>query len=246
MSVTDHLEELRWRIIRCVIYIAAASAVSLFFTEKILYIIKLPSQNIIENFLILKPAQSIAIYIKIAFFSGLAAAALPIWYELFAFIKPAALKEQNISAIKWMFSAFVLFVSGMLFTYFVILPKAIGFLMGLSQNLTGTPNQITLTSYVSFVAALIFCGGTIFQIPLMVYILTKLDLITPKLLAGKRKEAYFVLCIIAAVITPTTDVFSMALFICPMIILYEFGVILSKTVYKKRIVPGGEVYEQKD
>ncbi|MDR1195844.1 MAG: twin-arginine translocase subunit TatC [Endomicrobium sp.] len=246
MTVTDHLEELRWRIIRCIIYIVAASAVSLFFTEQILNIIKFPSKDIIENFLILKPAESIAIYVKTAFFAGLAVAALPVFYELFAFIKPAASKEQNISAIKWVISAFILFISGILFAYFLVLPKAISFLMGLSQGLTGTPSQITLTSYVSFVCALVFCGGIIFQIPLMAYILTKLDLITPKLLAGKRKEAYFALCVAAAVITPTTDAFSMALFVVPMILLYEIGVIISKTVYKKRIVPGGEVYEQKN
>ena len=116
--------------------------------------------------------------------------------------------------------------------------------MNLSQGLTGTPAQITLTSYVSFVCALAFCGGMIFQIPLAAYILTKFGFITPKLLSGRRKEAYFVLIAASAVITPTTDAFSMMLFSVPMIILYEFGVIISKAVYKK--VPGGEAYEQKD
>lgn len=72
MSVTDHLEELRWRIIRCIIYVIVAAGVSLIFTEEILNIIKLPSKGLIENFLILKPAESIAIYIKTALFAGLA------------------------------------------------------------------------------------------------------------------------------------------------------------------------------
>ncbi|MCL1972281.1 MAG: twin-arginine translocase subunit TatC [Endomicrobia bacterium] len=245
MSVTDHLEELRWRLIRSGIYVIAASLVALFFTEQILAIIKYPSKGIIESFLILKPTESIAIYIKTAFFAGLAVAALPIFYEFFSFIKPAA-QEHNSSVTKWVFSAFLLFVSGVLFSYFFVIPQAVGFLMNLSQGLTGTPAQITLTSYVSFVCALVFCGGMIFQIPLIAYIFTKFGLITPSLLAGKRKEAYFALCVIAAVITPTTDAFSMMLFVVPMIILYEIGVFISKAVYKKRIAPGGEVYEQKN
>jgi sec-independent protein translocase protein TatC len=78
------------------------------------------------------------------------------------------------------------------------------------------------------------------------YILTKFGFITPALLSGKRKEAYFALCVIAAVITPTTDVFSLGLFAVPMMLLYEIGIFISKTVYKKRVFPGGEVYEQKD
>jgi sec-independent protein translocase protein TatC len=246
MSVTGHLEELRWRLIRSIIYVVAASCAALFFTDKILEIIKFPSKGLIESFLILKPAESVTIYIKTALFPGFAAAALPVFLEFFSFIKPAASAEQSSSAIKWGFSAFILFVGGILFSYFLVLPKAISFLMNLSQGLTGTPAQITLTSYVSFVCAVVFCGGLIFQIPLVSYILTKLGLVTPKLLTGKRKEAYFALCVIAAVITPTTDIFSLALFVAPMIALYEFGVIISKTVYKKRIVPGGEVYEQKD
>lgn len=246
MSVSDHLEELRWRIIRCVIYVAAATAAALFFTGEILYIIKFPSKGIIESFLILKPTESIAIYIKTAFFSGLIAASLPIFAEFFNFIKPAASKDQSVSAIKWILSAFILFAVGILFSYFLVLPKAITFLMNLSYGLTQTPAQITLTSYVSFVCALVFCGGMIFQIPLVSYILTKIGMITPGDMSGKRKESYFALCVIAAVITPTTDAFSMLLFVVPMIILYEIGILLSKAVYKKRIVPGGEVYEQKD
>ena len=246
MSMTEHLEELRWRLIRSAAYIVIAACAALVFTEQILAVLKYPSKGIIESFLILKPAESIAIYIKTAFFTGVAVSAFPIFWEFFGFIKPAASQESGSSVIKWVFSAFLLFVVGILFSYFIVLPKAIAFLMNLSQGLTGTPAQITLTSYISFVCALLFCGGMIFQIPLIAYILTRFGLITPKLLTGRRKEAYFVLVVTAAFITPTTDAFSMMLFVVPMIILYEIGVLISKAVYKKRIVKGGEVYEQQN
>ena len=254
MSVTGHLEELRWRIIRSVIYVLAASIVALVFADNILYILKLPSKGLIDSFLILKPAESIAIYMKTAIFSGLAIAALPVFWEFFGFVKPAAFQAplpadsngQNLSAAKWVITAFLLFVLGILFVYFIVLPAAIAFLMNLSQGLTGgMPAQITLTSYVSFVCALLFCGGMIFQIPLMAFILTKIGMITPGLLSSKRKEAYFSLVVLAAVITPTTDAFSLGLFVLPMIALYEVGVLFSKAVYKSQIVKGGEVYEQR-
>ncbi|MCL2485605.1 MAG: twin-arginine translocase subunit TatC [Endomicrobia bacterium] len=244
MSVTGHLEELRWRLIRCAAYIIFASLVAFIFVDKILYILKLPSKDLIENFLILKPAEAVTIYIKTAVFAGFSVAILPIFWELFSFVKPAIDKSQNGSVIKWVTAAFTLFVCGVLFIYFIVLTPAISFLMNLSQGLIHSPVQLTLSSYISFVCALLFCGGIIFQIPLLAFILTKIGLITPRLLSSKRKEAYFGLVVFAAVITPTTDAFSLGLFVFPMIILYEIGIIFSKIVYKSKILPGGEVYEQ--
>jgi sec-independent protein translocase protein TatC len=223
--------------------VLAASVIALFFADKILYILKLPSKNHIESFLILKPAEAVTIYIKTAIFSGFAVAILPVFWEFFSFIKPAAEKQSG-SVLRWVVSAFFLFAAGIIFVYLIVLPKAIAFLMSLSQGLTGVAPQITLTSYISFVCALLFCGGMIFQIPLAAFILTKLEIITPKFMSSKRKEAYFGLCVLAAVITPTTDAFSMALFVAPMILLYEIGIIFSKIVYNSKIVAGGEVYEQ--
>ncbi|MCL2335213.1 MAG: twin-arginine translocase subunit TatC [Endomicrobia bacterium] len=254
MNVTEHLDELRSRLIRSAVYILAASAVALYFANDILYVLKLPSKGLIEGFLVLKPVESIGIYMKTAIFSGLAAAALPVFWEFFSFVKPAISEggsaagdssEQNLSVLKWVAIAFTLFVSGVVFIYFIVLRPAISFLMSLSQGLTGTAPQITLTSYISFVCAMLFCGGMIFQIPLISFILTKIGVITPKLMSSKRKEAYFALCVFAAVVTPTTDAFSMALFVAPMIVLYEVGILFSKTVYKKKVFPGGEVYESK-
>jgi len=256
MSVTDHLEELRRRLIRSAVYIIAASLIALYFAENILYALKLPSKGLVEGFLVLKPAESIGIYMKTALFSGLAAAALPVFWEFFSFVKPAIREEAAFSSdgsavgreksvLKWVAAAFSLFAVGIAFVYFIALRPAFSFLMKLSQGLTGTAPQITLTSYISFVCAFLLCGGLIFQIPIIAYILTKIGVITPKMMSSKRKEAYFALCVFAAVFAPTPDAFSMALFVAPMILLYEIGILFSKAVYNKKIVPGGEVYETK-
>ncbi|MDR2860257.1 MAG: twin-arginine translocase subunit TatC [Elusimicrobiota bacterium] len=242
MTVLGHLEELRWGIIRCIIYIVLMSCIALFFADRILEIIKYPSKNLIDGFLILKPAESITIYMKTVIFSGIIAAAPAIMREFFHFIKPAAGAKQSLSVSLYVLTAFSLFIMGAVFVYFIVLPKAISFLMSLSVGLTGTLAQITLTSYVSFVFALLLCGGLIFQIPLAAFILTKIGLLTPQFLTSRRKEAYFILVVFAAVITPTTDAFSMIMFVIPMILLYEIGIVFSKAVYKSQLKKIGEDY----
>jgi len=245
MTISQHLEEMRIRIIRCIVYVLIGAFAAMFFLDTILYILKLPSKDLINNFLILKPAESITIYIKTALFSGLIAAIPFIFLEIFNFIKPAS-NNKNEYVLKWAFIAFFLFICGGVFVYFAVLPKAIAFLMFLSKGLTNSQVQITLSSYISFTMALLLCGSLIFQIPLAAFILTKIGLINPIMLTSKRKEAYFVLIVAAAIITPTTDVFSMALFVIPMLFLYEIGVIFSKSVYKSKIFKGGEVYERQN
>ncbi|MDR3049020.1 MAG: twin-arginine translocase subunit TatC [Elusimicrobiota bacterium] len=243
MTVSQHLEEFRTRLIRCIIFVLMSAILAFYFSDEILYILKLPSKGLIENFLILKPAESITIYLKTALFSGLIFASPLIFWEIFSFIKPAV-GAKDISILKWAAIAFLLFVCGGAFVYWTVLSKAIAFLTFLSKGLTDSAIQITLSSYISFTMALLLCGAGIFQIPLAAFILTKIGLITPKMLISKRKEAYFALIIAAAVITPTTDVFSLALFVVPMIILYEVGVIFSKTVHKKNMFKGEKAYEE--
>ncbi|MDR0823341.1 MAG: twin-arginine translocase subunit TatC [Endomicrobium sp.] len=243
MTVAGHLEEMRSRIIRCIVFVLITTVLAMVFADDILYILKLPSKDLIENFLILKPAESITIYIKTALFAGIVAASPLIFWEVFQFVQPAASGAQT-SILKWALIAFLLFICGGCFIYFVVLPKAIAFLMLLSEGLTDSTVQITLSSYISFTIALLLCGAGIFQIPLAAFILTKIGLIKPQMMTAKRKEAYFALIVAAAVITPTTDVFSMGLFVIPMLLLYEIGIIFSKAVYKKNIFKGEKVYEE--
>jgi sec-independent protein translocase protein TatC len=249
MSVIGHLEELRRRTIWCIAYVLLASLISMIFTDKILYILKLPSKNLINNFLILKPAESVTIYLKTALFCGLVVSAPLIFIQLFKFIEPAineSLNGKKFFVLKWTFIASILFISGAVFSYFAVLPKALSFLMFLSQGLSDSTIQIALSAYISFVIALLFCGGIIFQIPLIAFIFTKAGIITPSFLFSKRKEAYFILIVISAIITPTTDAFTMALFAVPMIILYEIGIILSKISYRSQIKIIGEVYGEQN
>jgi sec-independent protein translocase protein TatC len=245
-TILSHLEELRKGIFRCLIYVFTASLIMLFFADDIIRFLKMPSANLIESFLILRPAEPVSIYIKTALFTGITFVCPLIFWEIFKFIKPAA-PTGIVSVLRYVLSAVLLFAAGILFVYFIALPKAVGFLISLSMGLTGASAQISLGAYISFVLAMLACGGVIFQIPLAAFALTKLGILTPKFLSSKRKEAYFFLSIFAAVITPTTDIFNMALFVVPMIVLYEIGILLSKAVYKSQLKKlGGEIYAQEN
>jgi sec-independent protein translocase protein TatC len=114
-------------------------------------------------------------------------------------------------------------------------------LIGISRAIA-TP-MITLNSYISFALSIIVIGGFIFEMPVISALLTRLHVITPMLLKSKRREAIFALCVIAAVVTPTTDVFNMLLFAMPMIVLFEISIVVSSIVYKIYSKdPAGEIY----
>jgi len=235
-TVLSHLEDLRWTILRACIYLFAASFISFFVVDYVIELAKLPSKEIIESFFILKPTEPVTIYFKTIIYTGLAVSFLPISYEFIKFIQPALQKEQTISVIKWSLVSFLLFVLGTLFAYFIVLPNAIKFLIDLAKHLTASSSQIALNSYLSFVFAVLLCGGLIFQIPVICAILTIFQIVSPSVLRKFRKEVFFVLCIFAAIITPTTDIFSLALFVFPMAVLYEIGIIVSGIIYKKTVV----------
>lgn len=245
MSVISHLEELRRRLFFCLVCIFVFSSLSLLFTEQILSFLKAPSKDLIKTFLILKPIESVSIYIKTALFSGLFFSAPFVFFQIFKFISPALENGANKNfALKALFISFVLFLAGIVFIYFAVLPRALSFLISLSYGLSDSSVSITLSSYISFVVSLLFCGGLIFQIPVMSFFLTKAGVLTPSFLTSKRKEAYFALIVFAAIITPTTDVFSLTLFAVPIIILYEIGAVFSKAAYKSQIKQIGEIYEK--
>jgi sec-independent protein translocase protein TatC len=239
--VLSHLEDLRWLIIRIVIYLSAASVLSFFIADIIIDYVKLPAKNTINDFLILRPTEPITIYFKTVIYSGLVISFLPICYECIKFIAPALQKEKTISIVKYSISAFVLFISGTVFSYFIVLPNTIKFLSNIAVHLTSSAPQFTLNSYFSFVFAVLLSGGIIFEIPLICAVLTALQIVSPKILKKFRKEVFFVLCVFAAIITPTTDVFSLTLFVLPMIVLYEIGIFVSAVIYKK-IVSENPIY----
>ena len=154
-------------------------------------------------------------------------------YELWRFIKPALHEQERKSATGFTFYATALFVLGLLFGYFIITPLSINFLANYQVS-SVIQNQITIDSYLSTVATLSLGTAIIFELPIVIFVLSKLGLMTPKLMRSSRRYAAVVILIIAAIVTPTPDALTMLTVSFPLFLLYELSIFVSAKVEAKR------------
>jgi sec-independent protein translocase protein TatC len=135
--------------------------------------------------------------------------------------------------LAWVFFSFVCFYGGIIFSYMVLLPAAVNFLLGFGAGIAKP--AITISRYVSFASVLLLAGGFIFQIPVVMGILTEAGIVDAQKLAASRKYAILILVTIAAVVSPTQDLFNLLLFAGPMVALYEAGIILAWIIGKRKM-----------
>jgi len=191
----------------------------------------------IENFdlklINIKMAGQFSIHISISFFTGIVLAIPYIIYEIWRFVKPALHPHEQAHTRGAVFWTSSLFLIGVLFSYFLIVPLSVLFLgsYNVSENVE---NQIALTSYISTVVSLTFAVGLVFEMPILVFFLTKVGIITPNFMRKNRRVMIVVVLIVAAIITPP-DVFSQILVSIPLLLLYEISILISKRVYKRRM-----------
>lgn len=241
LSVIGHLEELRRRLWLSIAFMAAGSVLCLVFSKDIVLFLELPARKIITGFILLKPAEIVSVYVKVALCAGCILTSPAVLHQLWLFIRPALPDEARLSFFSWAFPAAFMFLIGSAFAFWVLVPAALRFLVSLSAGMA-VP-AFTLGGYISFVLALLLLSGAMFEMPVAAAALTLARVITPSLLRAWRKEAYFSLCIIAAVLTPTSDVFNMLLFALPMIALYEASIAVSVLVQRSMILhPSEEAY----
>lgn len=177
-------------------------------------------------------------HMNISLVAGLIMSLPYILWELWRFIKPG-LTEKEIRASRGsVFVVFFLFVTGVLFSYFIVAPLMINFLGGYTVSET-VKNQIALTSYVSNITLLTLLMGLVFELPVLILLLTKLGILTPKMLKKYRKHTLVVILIAAGVITPSPDVFSQLIVFIPLYGLFELSVVLSSRMYRKKMKPAG-------
>ena len=256
MTFWSHLEELRWHIFRSLIAIVVIAVVA-FLNRKFLFdvvILGPSSSNFITNQLLCKAGQLLNIealciqdmqltiinitmsgqfltHMYISMVTGFILAFPYIVWEAWRFISPALHENERKYSSGGVIISSLLFLAGVLFSYFLIVPLTINFL-GTYQVSSEVFNQISLSSYISTVVSVTFAVGVSFELPIIVYFLTKIGLITPDFLKKNRKYMYVILLILAAIITPP-DMFSQILVVIPLIGLYEFSIAVSKSVYRK-------------
>lgn len=169
----------------------------------------------------------------IAFIGGLILGAPYVLWEIWRFIRPALKEKEKKASAGFIISSSLLFIIGVLFSYYIIAPLMVNFL-GNYQVSTMVENNFTMDSYISTVTTLTLSAGLIFELPILVYFLTRFDLMTPQFMRKYRKHAVVVILIVAAVITPSPDVTSQLLVAFPLYLLYEASIFVSYFVIKKK------------
>jgi sec-independent protein translocase protein TatC len=250
MSFLEHLEELRWHIIRSVIAISVASVVA--FIEKDLIFDKIifapkradfwtnrmmaklaeltntPSLKINTHELQLisiNMSGQFMTHMWTAIVAGIIIASPFIIYEFWRFISPALHDNERRYATGAVFYMSSLFLLGVLFGYYLIVPLSVDFLG--SYSISGdVVNQINVLSYISTVTSIVVAGGVVFELPILAFFLSKIGLLTPAFLRRYRRHAYVLLLLISAIITPP-DVFSQIMVCIPLVILYEVSIFIS-------------------
>lgn len=258
MSFMEHLEALRWHIVRIVIVILLCSIAFLIYPQFIFDEIILAPKN--ENFITyrlfcdlgekldmpslciqtldyklfyLNLSSPFFLYIKIAFMAGVIFAFPYILWEIWRFVKPALLDKEKSNLGGVIFIATILFYIGAMFGYFLLAPFSINFLaqFTLSEQIE---NQFTFDSYLGILTGMVLWTGLIFEIPMIAYFLAKVGLLGRDFLARNRKYASVISLILASIITPSGDAFSLFLVALPLWMLYEVSIIVVQVVERRR------------
>ncbi|MEE4258562.1 MAG: twin-arginine translocase subunit TatC [Bacteroidales bacterium] len=256
MTFWDHLDELRMHIIRSLIAIIILAIVA-FLNRKFIfdYVILAPSSSeFITNRALCWVGRQLSIgalcidemklqiininmsgqfltHMYISIVAGFILAFPYILWEIWRFIQPAMYDKEKAYSKGGVFISTLLFLTGILFSFFLIVPLTVNFL-GTYQVSQSVANQISLSSYISTVVSVTFAVGIVFELPILVYFLTKVGVLTPDFLKKNRKYMFVILLILSAIITPP-DMFSQVLVVVPLIVLYEFSIGVSKRIYKK-------------
>jgi sec-independent protein translocase protein TatC len=257
MSFLEHLEELRWHIIRSILAIVIlmigafifknfifdniilAPKKPEFFTNRLLcHLSDVLNTSILcinkkpFNLINIKMAGQLTTHIAVSMVAGLILAFPVIIREFWKFFKPALHENEKQHARGAVLAASLLFFTGVLFGYYLLAPLSVHFLSSYEVSPDVT-NQINIRSYIGTLSSICLATGLIFELPILTFFLTKVGIITPSFLKKYRKHSILVIVILAAIITPP-DVFSQALVCIPLLFLYEVGIIISKRVMKQK------------
>ena len=232
MTFLEHLEEFRWRLIYSFLGIVLGTILSWIFIDDLINVILLkPAFDAGIKLQNLKPFGQVYVYLEVAIICGIILSIPNIFYQFWKFIVPA-LKENEqkyISSIV-IYSSFC-FIIGIAFAYFIMLPFTLDFAAHFgSQDIK---NQFAINEYLSVIISIMLGAGVVFELPMITYFLTKIGILTPMFMSKNRKYAVLIILIISAFLTPA-DIVSQIILAIPIGFLYEFSILISKFVYKKK------------
>jgi sec-independent protein translocase protein TatC len=251
MSFLDHLEELRWRLMRCAVAIILFAIVIWIYQKEIMenvFLIMIDPNfitfqllceylnvcidKIPVNFQSMTLSGQFSYALMMSIMGGAVLAFPYIFYQLWSFVKPGLKFKERKMAKGIVFYVSILFFTGILFGYFIVAPLSVQF-FGAFQITDKIKNDFTISSYMSTILSTVFYTGLFFLLPVVTYLLVKIGLFTPEFLVKYRKHAVVLILILAAIITPP-DVISQIIVTIPIYLLFELSVLVAKRVAKNQ------------
>jgi len=224
MSLVQHLEELRRRLVRSLLAVAVAFLACWSFRERIADFLALPIYELLPEgtrLVFLGITDPFVLYFKMTAVAGLFLASPFVFYQVWRFVAPGLYRRERYWALPFVGAATVFFVSGGAFAYFVAFPFAVEFLLGMGAAFQPA---ITVERYFRFLLYVIFGLGLMFELPVFILLLAKIGVVRPRTLLRNFRWAVLVIFVAAALITPTPDIVNLCLFALPTIALYLLGV----------------------
>jgi len=237
MGFLDHLEELRKRIIYSVIAVAVGFGVCWWKVERIYEIMQRPimdalrANGMAEKLVYLNPTEPFNLYLKVAALAGLFLTSPYVLYQVWLFISPGLYRNEKRYVVPFMVSTIALFASGGYFGYKFVYPYALNFLINFGKQFQP---MITIGEYTSLFLSIILGMGLIFEMPILVFFLSLMGIISAGFMWKNFRYAILVIFIVAAIVTPTTDMLNMCIFAAPMIALYLVSIGVAWAVHPRQ------------
>lgn len=235
LSVTEHLRELRRRVLICVVAILVGSVVSFAFYRHIIEFLSRPAYDLESGsgleLVFIEVTELLTTAVKVSFVAGFVLALPVILHQVVMFVAPGLTGKERRYLYLFMPAALVAFAAGVAFAYYVLTPPALRFLLGFSD--VATP-LIRISNFVNLMVRLLFWMGVAFETPLIMYMLAQLGIVSAQRLSRFRRYWVVIAFILAAIITPTFDPVNQALVAGPLLVLYEIGVLLARLAGRSR------------
>jgi len=237
MGFLDHLEELRKRIIYSIISVAVGFFICWWKVERIYDVMQKPiidalrANGMAEKLVYLNPTEPFNLYLKIAALAGLFLTSPFVLYQVWMFISPGLYRHEKRYVVPFMVSTITLFTCGGYFGYKIVYPAALNFLINFGKQFQP---MITIGEYTQLFLSIILGMGLIFEMPILVFFLALMGIVTAGFMWRNFRYSILVIFIIAAIVTPTTDILNMCIFAAPMIALYVFSIFVAWLVHPKQ------------
>jgi sec-independent protein translocase protein TatC len=225
LSLMQHLGELRNRLMVASAGVLVATTVAFFFAKDIILLLEAPA-HLDKRLQIISPTEGFTTYMRVSLFTGIALAMPVILYEIYAYVDPALRPKERRFLLMLGPFVLLLFVGGMAFCYFLLLPNAINFLFTFGADVFEASPRAS--EYISFVTTFILGVGLVFEMPVIIFAVTRVGLVQRSWLAKQRRYVVLFVFIAGAIITPTPDPFNQTLVAVPMYLLFELGLLLSR------------------